>query len=151
MPQLSQRHQGTLDPDYSATSGMGARLILRPLSVQERIRELNLRARHFAETVLAVQVSKYWWKSWFDHVMVFSCRKNSLTKLHKYIFLLKISFQMQHGDEQRRLAIRAHTRSLQVWILWPADYNLKYSNIDSESHNFYTMLRAGPLLHVHTA
>ena len=38
---------------------MGARLILRPLSVQERIRELNLRARHFAETVLAVQVSKH--------------------------------------------------------------------------------------------
>ena len=57
MPQLSQFHQGTLDPDYSSSSGMGARLILRPLSVQERIRELNLRARHFAETVLAVQVS----------------------------------------------------------------------------------------------
>ena len=33
------------------------RLILRPLSVQQRIRELNLRARHFAETVLAVQLS----------------------------------------------------------------------------------------------
>ena len=33
-----------------------ARLILRPLSVQERIRELNLRARHFAETVMAVQL-----------------------------------------------------------------------------------------------
>jgi hypothetical protein len=30
--------------------------VLRPLSVQQRIRELNLRARHFAETVLAVQL-----------------------------------------------------------------------------------------------
>ena len=33
-----------------------SRLVLRPLSVQERIRELNLRARHFAETVMAVQL-----------------------------------------------------------------------------------------------
>ena len=60
MPPLSQHDQGTLDPDFSSASsgGMGgARLVLRPLSVQERIRELNLRARHFAETVLAVQVS----------------------------------------------------------------------------------------------
>ena len=64
MLRLSQRNQGTLDPDFSGSAssggGMGgARLILRPLSVQERIRELNLRARHFAETVLAVQVSKH--------------------------------------------------------------------------------------------
>ena len=33
-----------------------SRLVLRPLSVQGRIRELNLRARHFAETVMAVQL-----------------------------------------------------------------------------------------------
>ena len=33
-----------------------ARLFFRPLSVQERIRELNLRARHFAETIMAVQL-----------------------------------------------------------------------------------------------
>lgn len=31
------------------------RIILRPLSVQERIRELNFRARHFADTMLAIQ------------------------------------------------------------------------------------------------
>ena len=31
------------------------RVILRPLSVQERIRELNFRARHFADTMLALQ------------------------------------------------------------------------------------------------
>ncbi len=42
---------GTLDEDASRP-----RLVLRPLSVQERIRELNLRARHFAETILAVQL-----------------------------------------------------------------------------------------------
>ncbi|CAG7785228.1 unnamed protein product [Allacma fusca] len=33
----------------------GTGLILRPLSVQERIRELNFRARHFADTMLALQ------------------------------------------------------------------------------------------------
>ena len=33
-----------------------SRLFFRPLSVQERIRELNLRARHFAETIMAVQL-----------------------------------------------------------------------------------------------
>ncbi len=33
----------------------GGRIILRPLSVQERIRELNFRARHFADTMLALQ------------------------------------------------------------------------------------------------
>ena len=29
---------------------------MRPLTVQQRIRELNLRARHFAETVMAVHL-----------------------------------------------------------------------------------------------
>jgi len=33
-----------------------SRLVLRPLSVQGRIQELNLRARHFAETVMAVHL-----------------------------------------------------------------------------------------------
>ena len=40
----------------SSNEGQKSRLVLRPLSVQERIRELNLRARHFAETVMAVQL-----------------------------------------------------------------------------------------------
>ena len=40
----------------SSSEGQKSRLVLRPLSVQERIRELNLRARHFAETVMAVQL-----------------------------------------------------------------------------------------------
>lgn len=31
------------------------KIVLRPLSVQERIRELNFRARHFADTMLALQ------------------------------------------------------------------------------------------------
>ena len=31
-------------------------MVLRPLTVQGRIRELNLRARHFAETIMAVQL-----------------------------------------------------------------------------------------------
>jgi len=39
-----------------SSNGGSSRLVLRPLSVQERIRELNLRARHFAETVMAVQL-----------------------------------------------------------------------------------------------
>jgi hypothetical protein len=37
-------------------SAMGSgKIVLRPLSVQERIRELNFRARHFADTMLALQ------------------------------------------------------------------------------------------------
>ena len=41
---------------FSGAHDGRARLFFRPLSVQERIRELNLRARHFAETVMAVQL-----------------------------------------------------------------------------------------------
>ena len=37
-------------------SGSG-KVILRPLTVQERIRELNLRARMFTDTMLAIQGS----------------------------------------------------------------------------------------------
>ena len=40
----------------SGTHDDRSRLFFRPLSVQERIRELNLRARHFAETIMAVQL-----------------------------------------------------------------------------------------------
>jgi hypothetical protein len=47
-------------PQDSSDNGFdvqnSGRLILRPVSVQQRIKELNLRARHFAETVLAVQL-----------------------------------------------------------------------------------------------
>ena len=45
--------------DFCCSSGTQddrTRLFFRPLSVQERIRELNLRARHFAETIMAVQL-----------------------------------------------------------------------------------------------
>ncbi len=49
---------GTGSSSSPSSSMSGARLILRPLSVQERIRELNMRARHFAETVLAVQLQQ---------------------------------------------------------------------------------------------
>ncbi|XP_059091044.1 uncharacterized protein LOC131886663 isoform X2 [Tigriopus californicus] len=45
---------GTLES--GANVSHPGRLILRPLSVQERIRELNVRARHFAETILAIQL-----------------------------------------------------------------------------------------------
>lgn len=41
---------GAMDPSTSQ-----GKIILRPLSVQERIRELNFRARHFADTMLAIQ------------------------------------------------------------------------------------------------
>jgi hypothetical protein len=37
-------------------SGSG-KVLLRPLTVQERIRELNLRARMFTDTMLAIQAS----------------------------------------------------------------------------------------------
>lgn len=37
------------------TSSTGSLVLLRPLTVQERIRELNLRARLFADTVMAIQ------------------------------------------------------------------------------------------------
>ena len=39
-----------------SSSDQRSRLDLRPVGVQGRIRELNLRARHFAETVMAVQL-----------------------------------------------------------------------------------------------
>ncbi len=39
-----------------ATGKDRSKLVLRPLTVQQRIRELNLRARHFAETIMAVQL-----------------------------------------------------------------------------------------------
>ena len=42
--------------NYSGAHDDRSRLFFRPLSVQERIRELNLRARHFAETIMAVQL-----------------------------------------------------------------------------------------------
>ena len=42
--------------DFSGPHDDRTRLFFRPLSVQERIRELNLRARHFAETIMAVQL-----------------------------------------------------------------------------------------------
>ena len=40
-----------------SSNGDRSRLVLRPLTVQQRIRELNLRARHFAETIMAVQLA----------------------------------------------------------------------------------------------
>ena len=42
--------------NFSGSHDDRTRLFFRPLSVQERIRELNLRARHFAETIMAVQL-----------------------------------------------------------------------------------------------
>lgn len=48
----NQESNGSNDCDLDGA----ARLIFRPLSVQERIRELNLRARQFSETVMAVQL-----------------------------------------------------------------------------------------------
>eukprot|EP00095_Tigriopus_kingsejongensis_P001237 maker-scaffold160_size295910-snap-gene-1.39 protein:Tk01237 transcript:maker-scaffold160_size295910-snap-gene-1.39-mRNA-1 annotation:"PREDICTED: LOW QUALITY PROTEIN: uncharacterized protein LOC103510027" len=53
----SEASEGLLGTLESDNGGMtAARLILRPLSVQERIRELNLRARHFAESILAIHL-----------------------------------------------------------------------------------------------
>ena len=40
-----------------SSNGDRGRLVLRPLTVQQRIKELNLRARHFAETIMAVQLA----------------------------------------------------------------------------------------------
>ena len=40
-----------------SSNGDRSRLVLRPLTVQQRIKELNLRARHFAETIMAVQLA----------------------------------------------------------------------------------------------
>lgn len=37
--------------------GGSGKIILRPLTVQERIRELNLRARMFTDTMLAIQAA----------------------------------------------------------------------------------------------
>ena len=61
-----------------SSNGGSSRLVLRPLSVQERIRELNLRARHFAETVMAVQL--------YDTVPAGTYRVSHL-KLEKVIWL----------------------------------------------------------------
>lgn len=35
--------------------GHSGRVILRPMSVQDRIRDLNMRARQFTDTMLAIQ------------------------------------------------------------------------------------------------
>ncbi|XP_071440237.1 G-protein coupled receptor-associated sorting protein 2-like isoform X1 [Hetaerina americana] len=51
---LSQTTQTDVLLGNLDTSGSG-KVLLRSLSVQERIRELNLRARHFTDTMLAIQ------------------------------------------------------------------------------------------------
>ncbi|KAG8227668.1 hypothetical protein J437_LFUL006979, partial [Ladona fulva] len=51
---LSQTTQTDVLLGNLDTTGSG-KVLLRSLSVQERIRELNLRARHFTDTMLAIQ------------------------------------------------------------------------------------------------
>lgn len=52
---LSQTTQTDILLGNLDLSGPAGKVVLRPLTVQERIRELNLRARMFTDTMLAVQ------------------------------------------------------------------------------------------------